>query len=318
MTELVNASVTTNFTVTTGRPLLLEVDRRLDLAPPGAIRVRLYPAVPAQVAASAGNAVLTGETRIREVAQELVELSGSNRFRTKWPISTLSLVTLTQVLFTQDASGFVAADVQPTDFHLDPSTGEIVAPVALWGAVLVDYTANYRIINYYQAVEVAAFQKSVTVESGTVYAFYDGEYTSLEIEAALAGGLDYAILYRAVSLVVVDADGPWEAPPNWPDSSSYPSNFAAGEPDPAGSATRERDHEIGYYNSFGQVFVRRNFVAAVRPYVGHATYYPQVYARFADSAPEDFESGYARAIQSKSKILERLDDSYYNFIGEQS
>ena len=304
--------------------LVLELDDRLDLAPPGGFRIRLYPAVPAQFVASAGEPpVLTIEKRARKVRRELVEVQGADRVSTRWPISRLLSVTIPQVLFALEDDVLKPVPWSAGAVAFDPVSNELILPGVAYGGLIVEYDADYRIAYWIppREIYVTGTVQAVTVEEGTVLAYYDGKVTTLDINIIREEGNSTAVLAEVVSQIVVsneDKFDRYEIPPGFPNDTSYPGRPTAEQPDADNSMSVDRAHEYWLYDAFGAVWriSPRMYPTIYKPYVGQVTYKPAVGVRFSSQAFEGLESGYARAISEKNYILERLAKRYSNFVGE--
>ena len=85
-------------------------------------------------------------------------------------------------------------------------------------------------------------------------------------------------LYAVVSEYVVDQEGTWEKPDNWPDENTYSEKPAQDPlPDPEASATLERIHEVAWLFEDGRYEVERFHISWFQPFTGAAwtnTYKP--------------------------------------------
>lgn len=291
------------------RRLLLEQGEPGGFTTP-VIDVHLYPPVAAKLAASVGTVSSTAEIRTRQVSREIVKFSGTDRAQLKWPVTTLISAVPTTVLFDRN--------LQPLSSNigaaLDPVSGELVISQPAYGGLIVAYDATYRVLEYRPDTSLPR-----AIRYGTVLALYQTAVETLAIEVGGSTADNLRELYVAYSTYIADEGlSGWETPPGWPDNAEYPLPYPEGTPDPDASATRERPHRIGYYDTLGRVYRRDYHVSILKPYTGSYTYHPAVFARFAAAPPagSDYEAGYRQAISEKSDILADLRDEYTNFQGE--
>ena len=325
---MINGSLSLQYSTTsTSSGLLLEMHDKFGLAPAGQWPVRLYPSVPALVSASVGAAALMPIYGTRKIARELLAFRGSTRAKPHYPISRLVNILIRHPLQTITSSGFAPVSLSHTDFHLDSQSGEIVCSRAIYGAVLVDYDADYRLIYYTPDRTSGGYYGGATVEVGTVYAWHNGQDAELQINYSRSSAQLRSPLYVAYSHGVVDADftpgtiNGYEMPDDWPSDESYYSlQPSADVPDPAASATIERPHRRGEYDLIGSIWETNIDQQILTPYRGFTTYHPKIWVRFAD-APDPgsrMEDAYQRAIAEKSRILSELASLYPKFQGEAS
>lgn len=245
------------------------------------IPVRLYPNVPAKLAATKGSAEL-GESRVEAVA-EIVAFSGKTASLKRPRGNGFVIKPVDDIVFDFDGN-----PVKPV-VHYDADNDELLADIPFQGAVSVSYNAPYRLI-YYVADQRYALQADgsrLLAEwgYGTLYAFYQGESASLEMTLEEEAATQWREAYRVTSDIVLDPDGAWEKPPGWDDNPKV-GTFPVGdhEIDPDNAFTDERLHEIGDVSKIGQVSTiwRRFNAPLLDPYkTAGGSFTPKYYLRWA-------------------------------------
>lgn len=309
----------------TGSSLLLEMHDKFGLAPTGQWPIRLYPNVPAEISASVGAVSLSAAFGTRKIARELLAFRNSARARPQYPISRLINILIRHPLKTIDGGTFQPISLSRNDFHLDATSGEIVCSRPIYGPILVDYDADYRLIYYTPDRTNNGYYGGQTLEAGTVYAWYNGQDAELKIEYSRSSAQLRGPLYVAFSYGVVNEDfvagsiNGYEMPDGWAEPDSYYDLLPSADvPDPAASATIERPHRRGEHDLIGSVWETNIQQSILTPYRGLVTYHPKIWVRFAPEPAADSRlvDGYKRAIAEKSSILSELDDLFQNFQGE--
>lgn len=245
------------------------------------IPVRLYPDVPAKLAATKGTAEL-GESRVEAVA-EIVAFNGKTA-GLKRPRGTGFIIKpVDDIAFDFDGN-----PVNPV-VHYDADNDELFSDIPFQGAVEVSYNAPYRLI-YYVADQRYAIQadgsKLLSAWGyGTLYAFYHGESASLEMTLEESTPSQWMEVYRVVSDKVRDPDGVWEKPPGWDDNPKV-GTFPVGdhEIDPDMSSDESWPHEIGDISKIGQIssIWHRYYVPLLDPYkTAGMSFTPKFYLQWA-------------------------------------
>lgn len=253
------------------------------------VPVRLYPDVPAKLAATKGSAT-PGESRV-EAVEEVVAFSGKTASLKRPRGFDFTITPVIDIAFDFDGN-----PVLPVVFY-DADNDELVADIPFQGAVKAAYSAPYQLI-YYVPDESYARQADGSIllsewGYGTLYAFYQGESASLEMTVEEDTPAQWREVYRVVSDIVLDPDGAWEKPPGWDDNprdGSFP--IGSHRIDPDNSFTDERLHEIGDVSKIGEVSTiwRRFYAPLLDPYKTAGTSFtPKFYLRWAalPSAAED-------------------------------
>jgi len=155
--------------------------------------------------------------------------------------------------------------------------------VKVYGVVFVSYTATLRILYYKPNLDGQNFGGEVVLSLGTIYAYHDYDVATQEMEVDPDNDDPTYVEYaRVYSKIVLDTDGAWEAPPGWPENTTYPI-AGVGPPgglDPDNSFTDERVHEIIYVYTSGRLDYERFSTNLLRPYVGTFNYNPEYFIRF--------------------------------------
>jgi hypothetical protein len=273
------------------------------------IPIRLYPNVPAKLAASKGNAVF-GEVR-EELVSEIVEFSG-NVGNLKRPRG-YNFIIDSELDIAFDEHGNV---VYPNVTY-SLSKDALVSDIFFYGAVKATYLAPYRLI-YYSADNRYALQPDGSLllsewGYGTVYAFHEKKHAKIEVTLNIDRESQWMEIYRVTSDIVLDSEGAWEKPPGW-DNSPKDGSFPIGGHviDPDNSFTDERLHEIGDVSKIGQVtnFWRRFQIRILKPYSASGVgYHPKYYLQWA-SIPSDPEWAAAFNRVDRDEVFDGLVEMY--------
>lgn len=278
------------------------------------IPVRLYPDVPAKLAATKGTATL-GESRV-EAVNEIVAFSGKTAGLKRPRGNGFTIAPSTDIAFDFDGKS-----VDPV-VHYDSDADELVANIPFHGAVAVSYSAPYRLIYYVAELSYAAQADGSLLLSewgyGTLYAFYRGESASIELTLEEDNPTQWREVYRVVSDIVLDPEGAWEKPPGW-DENPKVGTFPVGDHkiDPDNAFTDERLHQIGDVSRIGQVGTiwRRFNSPLLDPYkTAGLSFTPKYYLRWAalPSAAEDPDGIWRAAFGrvDKAAVLADLKTQY--------
>lgn len=252
------------------------------------VPIRLYPAVNAKLAATKGSAELA-ETRTEKVS-EIVAFSGSTGNLKRERGRNFKLSVITDISFDLNGN-----QVYPKITY-NEDQDRLESDIAFFGAVQADYDVDYKLI-YYLPDESYAYQSDgskLLAEwgYGTLFVFYEGKSTSLEITLTEQENTQWREFYRVVSEIVLDNEGAWEKPDGW-DANPKDGTFLVGDHDidPDLAFTQERIHEIGDVSKVGQLsdIWRRFSAPLLDPYkTAGISFTPKYYLKWA-SPPNDTE-----------------------------
>lgn len=242
------------------KDLVLETPYQVKYLISGYYVLYLYPAVNADLRTSNGGTVRyapTGSTKTRTISNEYIEFSGSKRAKTRYPAGSASSGSLTfgvfdsggTVLSGSGGAGFKVTKiwdefydkegktVVPT-FTYDFDTGEVVSSVECYGAIKVDYQTSYRVIHYTPSSSFD-YKTGFTMEMDTIVAFYKGSMASLKMGVEFVQGTEATNLEEVIKVyseIVVDEEGAWEVPDDFPDATTTKYNNHSGYPGPSRAA----------------------------------------------------------------------------------
>lgn len=243
---------------------------------------QVFPALSAKVFSTSGTITEKGRRTVSDL-RAVVVFSGSDSASAPHPITSLS--TITPLSDVYSAAGVKVA-VRPS---LDGDNYSLLAEEAIYGTFEITYSTSYK--QYYWAADEV--DEGEFYLQGSVIAYYQGSSASLEFgwgDAAL--NFDKTEIYRVTSKYVVDSEGAWEYPPNWPDDTSYAQSSTNDQPDSSAAQVLERVHYIGYVNRRGSQTTDFFLVHIEEPFFGHSSYRPQYYLSLTTSPPEGFDKAF--------------------------
>ena len=250
-----------------------------------------YPAIPTKKVCTAGRVQLTGSGSNEQI--EIIKFSGSAEASTKYPIGgVIEQKNLMQFLDKSFNS------VSPSIRMIDRNSGTFTADVECYGAILVKYSTQFNIYEYYPdfkgSVEgYGTGQTGGTTIWGTIFSFHEksGAMAELEVTPPEFEARNEFEVYTIYSEYVTDENGRHEKPDDWDtDEPKYLRDSQAEVPEKDGSRLNERVYKIGFINPQGTFMTKhlsstaQNFV----PFIGMANYHPQYYFRVA-SIPDSPE-----------------------------
>lgn len=171
--------------------------------------------------------------------------------------------------------------------------GGEITPV--YGGAYYTYTAQYQ--RYLYSPEVTVSGESglelVTIRYSDIIARLGKSVVRLDLDPGnIIESNNYIIIYQVESEVVVDKNGAWEKPPNFPNDNNYPGLEVEG-PSTTSYFIDKRQHEYGYMNRDGKIVVDRQFVRYEQPYFGVSNYRPDWRLIQNQSAPPGYSSAFA-------------------------
>lgn len=217
----------------------------------GSIAVREFPVLNGVTrAASVGQIINTGYT-VQLNRSEFLKFDGDTA-NTRYPLLAASATFNTVFAFTQDGRTLSPGSLS---FSYTPGSTEIRANRPFIGAVNINYYTAYRLLSYtpqgYDGrLSNAGFQVigslvnnygAIISVAGSVSAVLEIDPRQIDEDAGLRKEL-----YRVVSTIQVNENGPWEKSPDFDSGGGW---AAAGSPrDGDNLFEYERVHEIGYLN----------------------------------------------------------------------
>lgn len=273
------ATLDTSLTVSFGDTdnqisLSLEFERFIPVVgnPAGEAIIRMYPDVDADLFASTGE-IEFGEHKRDDHIAEIVTFSQSNTASTQKNMDTNPVIEKSWLFDTETGKKVNNARFTPI-----LGTTEIQCDQTITGAVLVTYKSFYRELLFTMFIEWASNNNLIsnprwtgfaTFFKSTILAYYEGAVASLDVSppALTTPTAEEATeIYRVASYVVVNDEGAWERPDNWPDENTYEDYPGLEGPD-VGTAyvEHERVHEIGVVDSFGRFQNRTYFTPRRKP-----------------------------------------------------
>ncbi|MBL4781805.1 MAG: hypothetical protein JKX92_06140 [Porticoccaceae bacterium] len=261
---------------------------------------QVFPALSAKVFATSGTIIKKGRRQMDGLTAVVV-FAGSDSASAPHPITSLgSVKALTDIYSAAGAK----VSARPSR---DAESYSLVADEAIYGTFEITYATSYT--QYYWAAEDV--EEGAFYLQGAVIAYYQGSSASLEFgwgDAAL--NFDKTEIYRVTSKYVVDSEGAWEYPPNWPDDTSYSQSSTNHQPDSSAAQVIERVHYIGYVNRRGGVSSDWFVTSIEEPFTGHSSYRPQYQLSLTTSPPD----GFAKAFDALDfgAIKDQMSDAFPN------
>lgn len=272
----------------------ITLENWVDDVPAGSFAVKLTPNVGAVMYASHGEV-----RRVRDgtepVAESFLTLSGSESFQIPQGASWSPVFV------------FRAPDSKESGIGYTREGNTIKVNQPIWGLIRISaYTRSYAIYAYTPAYRYPSGGRAgLLVTVGTIAAYYQGQMATLEVQNVLGVelGTDEFEIYRITSKSLVNDEGEWEYPPNWPGSGAYPSN-AQPEPEPEIGLVTSRVHEIGYANWSGDVWTRTQIIPIAKPFTGSESYKPVLTLEktgYPDGLPTDAVIRIEQALAARGK-----------------
>ena len=279
-------NLTTSLTIPIGAEdydsvgLVLELDKIVPILgnPAGIATIRQYPPVRAELFASVGTVEKLGIER-EKIEAELIRFSQSATANTSKIMD--SSVKITNKWALDISSG---KSVRGLRFTPKLGTTIVEASEAFTGVILITYTSSYRELEYEFEFEPegvldlasnpnAVFSPEFGILnffSATILAYYEGATASLELTPPVNNNrtaTEMIEIYKVISRVVVNSDGAWERPDEWPDKNTYKNYPGFTGPD-IGDAyvEHERVHEVGFVDDFGRFTFNSFFTLARKPF----------------------------------------------------
>ena len=248
------------------------------------IGFQVFPAVSALLYASNGDIVNDGKRVIKDI-KDVVTFSGSDSGSVGHPVTSLGPYTLLGDAFSPEGK-----TISPS-LSLDSEKYRLKASKEMYGAYSVEYDTSYLQCYWKHNGE----RHGDLWYKGIVLAMYKGSVAVLESNDGNddSDSFEKTEIYRVTSKYVVDSEGGWEYPPEWPESSSYPGYSGDESPDTGSYQVLERVHFIGYVNVRGTQTYDQFYIHIEQPFIGHSNYDPQYLLTLNRDAPDGFEDAYS-------------------------
>lgn len=262
-------------------PLTLALHDKLPSSPSAYLALRLYPQVPATLNASVGSVAVAGG-RYETIEGEAVQLSGSSTASASKYIENL-ISSYRGIFFDVNGNQVGAPSITAVD-----GTLQVDPPV--YGAVFIDYQTSYYVLNYVPETEP---DENLT-KLGSVYAFYKGSVTSIDIPIAENLSVQREVITVSSEIVLTES-GAFEKPVGFPDNNTFPGTGITIDTD-AAYLVQRRVHafvnRVG--NSLTTHFLR---TSGEVPYVGMSN--PPVVYNISHTIPEGASPSLISAIENK-------------------
>lgn len=233
--------------------------------------------------ASVGSIAFTGRMDVEKVKPSLYSINGASTLK-------LSDLSTPEILIAFDEKG------NPLPIHgqafpalpgqlkvVSHQNDEVRFSREFYGVVKGGgYDDPYHVLKYTPLVTgsptglniIPGLNNVLTTTFGVVAAYRNGVMAMLEVDPyGVTPGDDQIEIYRIESQIVINKEGAWEMPDNWPDNPSYPNG--ATPPRARSGIVSTRVHEAGYVTKSGYVYTRSFFVMIEKPYWGDNTYKPK-------------------------------------------
>lgn len=216
--------------------VVFEMDDRLDSEQDtaGVMRIRKYPPPtgsspgfgsenPLHVASisysvTQGSIYETTEVREKSVFGRLT-FTGQDRIRLPYPISSGFSLSVVGNYYTPQGG-----QIFPS-FSVDADVSEVVSNKIVIGAVDYEYKSLYRVLRYYPGLFLGVEDRFIWNKKtyGTLVARFNKAHIPavlFQIQPPEALNIEYE-LYTLESTVIVNEDGVWERPTDWPTVGTY-------------------------------------------------------------------------------------------------
>ena len=245
--------------------------------PPWPVIIRHYPAEYDDILTNIGTVTVDKTKRLTEPLSEWIRFSGGNSAAPRYPAKFISTTPLIGKAI--DKKG------KPCNPHViwNPDTRQFESDLEFYGYFFVTYQAEYLKLTY----------KAGTYNGGSfngmVLSFWKGATATLDIPPqSLGSDTRHFIAYTVTSKYLVNEDGSWEYPKDWPDSPYYEGN-ATEPPEPDGCMEAERVHENGILYPSGGLHIEQNPVISwLQPFTGYSSYKPVYSLRRAGAPAEEW------------------------------
>lgn len=216
--------------------IVFEMDDRLDSEQDtaGVMRIRKYPVaggspspfasenlfhVPSvSYSVTQGTIYETTEVRSRPVFGRLT-FTGQDRVRLPYPITSGLSISVVGKYFSPEGERIFP------NFSVDGDVSEIVSNKIVIGVVDYEYNSIYRILRYYPGLFLGLEDRLIWNRKtyGTLVARFNRAHIPavlFQIQPPEALNIEYE-LYTLESTVIVNEDGVWERPTDWPTVGTY-------------------------------------------------------------------------------------------------
>lgn len=216
--------------------VVFEMDDRKDAEQDtkGAVRIRKYPPPTGSVSPFAsenpfhvpsiaydvtqGTIYETSEVRSRPVFGRLT-FTGQDRVRLPYPITSGLSISGVGKYYSPEGERIFP------NFSVDADVSEIVCNKIVIGAVDYEYNSTYKILRYYPGLYLGVEDRFVWNKKsyGTLVARFNKAHIPavlFQIQPPEALNVEYE-LYTLESSVIVNEDGVWERPSDWPTTGTY-------------------------------------------------------------------------------------------------
>lgn len=242
------------------------------------VRFRVWPSVGASVVTNYG-VIYPISSGHEESGSEYVTFSNSDTASTEYPIVSGSAV---QAGPGMDSNGNLIG----VSFTIE--NGQVKASQPFYGGAIVTYTSSYSVWGWISGGGGSSwwnYQPNRFNYAITILAFYRGatatytvEYGSVEVE-------DSQELYRVTSSYIVDPEGSWEKPPDFPEKNVYPNSLTG--PNQSNFQENERIHETAYLRQDGYVTKDKQWIHWLQPYTGSPGGYSDVVYKLTKGSSQD-------------------------------
>lgn len=284
-----NTSVDVAFGIGSGANLNLSIENDPALLGFGDLDIHLllFPAVGATIRADVG-AVRTGAIRPINVNGGVLTFSGGNA--ASLPKLPVFKTPTFDILFAFDT---VDGSPTPIGVTWDPETNQLKASKPCYAAVKYSSYITSALEIFYTPLHEKLGSGSRTT-FGVIAAFYPpNSITVYQVEPFnLDLGRDLIELYRLVRKVVINPDGQFEFPPNYPTDGRYTDPPKSLVIDTDQGIVVERVHEIGFMDRDGYCFAHRPDIIIHPPYDGlnGIGYKPRLICKVSQLAKDTFDT----------------------------
>lgn len=258
-----------------------------------------YPIIATKKVCTAGRITVTGSGS--NELTEIIKFSGSAEASTKYPIGGV-IEQKSLIQFFDKSFNSIGPSVQ----MIDRNSGTFSTGVECYGAVLVKYSTQFNILEYYpdfkESVEgYGTGQTGGTTTWGTIFSFDEktGAMAELEVTPPDFEARNEFEVYTIYSEYVTDENGRHEKPDDWDtDEPKYLRDPQAEVPEKDGSRLNQRVYKIGFINPQG-TFMWKHVSSTAQnfhPFTGMANYHPKYYFQVASmpESPEWVKKAYQR------------------------
>lgn len=190
---------------------------------------------------------------------EMLAFNGTDSLQSKYPIYSVSEIKPIKTFLTETGNR-----ITPT-IIFNPDTQRFETDQKVWGFAQIKYLSQYQNLIYTpEKASGTPIYGHILSGIGKTFTFYKVPPPNLYVQNKF-------VIYEVISEYLVNADGAWECPRDWPNG-NYSTSQAP--PDVEGTLKAQRVHRTGYVDNFTISFIPKEHFW-FKPYFADGNYKPQ-------------------------------------------